>query len=479
MLKTKIIGGVVILLGMIAGFVFLMRGCMSRYDERAALTPALYFEKAGKAVVFAIVKYGKATSYKSNGGSTFKSLNTYYYIQSNNAETGEVIGVKEIKHSSDIKFHPVTTMGSGNGRAWVFMGELLAYDPFTLEKVADREIIEARNPQLKGKMPDQENYYNYNTATNEVMITATDGIKYALSTTTLQATAVEEDAVTENPLAVKLKALKTQETMLNQKYTANYDRFRTFNKLYSEKKISYAAYQDSSKHFNLVQDTIRDMKKALQTQMEDLGDMVNSDRDMQRMIDNMRNGSKSYTATCTAVDTFNGKWYGLLSNSDLEKPDTRFRYRSVYTETARNRFYEAETSIKDPSKKAIELVIAEPQKINDAVYLQGGFLLNKATALPVHLTNQPGFIICSKEKVGYEGSIILTRVNLAGKALWSYNTKLKLFGDWIYTGNRLIILGNDNKEISSTDANLLLIIDLQNGKAVMHDYFTDKMRKEN
>jgi hypothetical protein len=52
------------------------------------------------------------------------------------------------------------------------------------------------------------------------------------------------------------------------------------------------------------------------------------------------------------------------------------------------------------------------------------------------------------------------------------------FEDWIYTGNRLIILGRDNKEISSSNANLLIIIDLQTGKAVKHDYFTDKMRKE-
>ena len=73
---------------------------------------------------------------------------------------------------------------------------------------------------------------------------------------------------------------------------------------------------------------------------------------------------------------------------------------------------------------------------------------------------------------------MITRVDLKGNVKWTFNTRLTEFTDWIYTGRRLIILGNDNKEISSSDANLLMSIDIQNGKAVMHDYFTDKMRKE-
>ncbi len=71
---------------------------------------------------------------------------------------------------------------------------------------------------------------------------------------------------------------------------------------------------------------------------------------------------------------------------------------------------------------------------------------------------------------------MLSVVDLKGNAKWAINTRLAAFADWIYTGNQLIILGNDNKEISSGKANLLMIIDLQTGKAVKYDYFTDKMR---
>jgi hypothetical protein len=71
---------------------------------------------------------------------------------------------------------------------------------------------------------------------------------------------------------------------------------------------------------------------------------------------------------------------------------------------------------------------------------------------------------------------MLSRVDLKGNVKWAISCELTAFEDWIYTGGRLIILGRDNKEISSGNANLLLIIDMQTGKAVKHDYFTNKMR---
>jgi hypothetical protein len=478
MVKKYTFRGILILAAVIAGFIFLLRGCMSRYDERSSITPVLFFEKADKGIVFSIIKYGKATSYKRSGGSTFKSLSTNYFIQTNDAETGELIANKKIKHNSDVKFHPITVMGKGNGKAWIFIGELLAFDPFTLEKTADKEIIEAKNPQLKGKMPGEKNYYEYNDTNDEILITATDGMKYVLSTTSLLATAIDEDDIAKSPAEAKIKQLKKVETALDEKYKSYYERYRAYNKLYSEKKISYAAYLDSGRNFNRQQDSISKMKRDIRDEISDFESLKRSESDREREINSLKTGSKSYSNICTAVDTFNGKWYGLLSSTDLEKPETHFRYRSVYTETARNKLYTAAVSLKDSTRKAAELLVAEPEKINDAVYLQGGFLLNKTNALPIHLKNDDGFIICYREKVGNAGNIILARIDLKGNTKWTLNTKLNEFTDWIYTGKQLIILGNDNKEISSSDANLLMSIDMQNGKTAMHDYFTNKMRKE-
>lgn len=476
MLKKGLFGGAIVLVGLIAGFIFLLRGCLSGYDERSAITPVLYFEKDGKAVVFTIIQYGKATSYSSGPRGTFKSMSTNYYIQCNDATTAELITNKKIKHHSDIKFYPIKMIGGSNNKAWVFIGEILAYDPFTLEKVADKEIIADKNPQLKGKMPDEERYYTYDNISNTILITATDGMKYSLSTASLLATAIDDDLISKSPAEARIKQLKKQEDSLEQQYRAGYDRYRAFNKLYSDKKISYAAYDDSTRFFRQQQDSVSKWKSFISAAIRDLDDLQDANREIQNKIEDLMRGSKNYSSICTKVDTVNGKWYGLLSAADLEKPETRFRYEPVYAETARNRLYTAATTVKDPAKKAIELVIGKPEKLEDAVYLQGGFLLNKSTALPVHLANNAGFIVCYKEKVGNAGSIMLSAVDFAGKSKWSVNTMLTEFEDWIFTGSRLVILGRDNKEISSGNANLLISIDLQNGKAVKHDYFTQKMR---
>lgn len=475
-MKKGLFGGAIVIIGLIAGFIFLLRGCLAGYDERSAMAPALYFEKDGKSVVFTIIEYGKATSYSSGPRGTYKSMSTNYFIQANDAVTAELISNKKIIHNSDIKFHPVKVMGAANGKAWVFVNELQAYDPFTLEKIADRSIIEAKNPELKGKMPDEERYYKFDRLSNSILITASDGMKYLLSTADLKAAAADDNVISKNPLEAKIKALKKQADAYQEQYRAGYDRYRAFNKLYSEKKISYAAYADSSKNFRSSQDSLSKWRDNVQAELRDLDNLGDADRDLERLIENLAGTNKSYSSICTAVDTFQGKWYGLLSAADLEKPEDRFRYRPVYNETARNKFYSATVSIKDPAKKAVELLIAAPQNLNEAVYLQGGFLSNKETGLPIHLTNDDGFIVSYKEKVGNTGNIILARVGLDGNAKWSVNTMLTGFVDWTYTGTKLIILGNDNKEISSSDANLLMIIDLQTGKVVKHDYFTNKMR---
>ena len=298
-----------------------------------------------------------------------------------------------------------------------------------------------------------------------------------MSTATLLANAIDEDEIAKSPLEVKIKELQKKEKAFNEEFKGYYERYQNYTKLYRERKISEAAFYDSGKNFNRQQDTISARKKLVSEELDDLKDLKSADQDRQRQIENFVTGSKSYTGICTAGDTMNGKWYGMLSSADLEKPDTRFQYRSVYTETARNKFYSAVVTVKDPSRKAVELLLAEPEKLSDAVYLQGGLLFDKATALPIHLSDDSGFLVCYKEKVGYQGNIMLARIDLKGTAKWSMNTKLSEFLDWIYTGKRLIILGVDNKELSSDEANLLMIIDLQNGTMITHDYFTDKMRK--
>lgn len=473
----KIVGIGVLVITLVAGFIFLLRGCLSAYDERAALPPVLYFEKNGQAVVLAIVKYESATSYKSNGGSVSKTVSTNYYIQTNDAVTGAKVYSKKIRHHSDVKNFPITVLGKSNGNAWVFIGEPMLFNPFTLEKIADKAIIESKNAALKGKMPDQQTYYKYNAVTSGLLITATDGIKYSLSGSTLLATALDEEEDAKNPLSAAIKMQEKQlkyYDKLNENY---YKQFRDFNKLYSDKKIDYKTYLDSTRYFNKENDAIRKIRDSIQENIRDISESARMDESRLRNADQLKGNTNISLGTLSVeADTINGKWYGLTTAKSLEKFYNRFDYRNNYEETARNKLYSASTSIKDPAKKAVEILVDEPKKISDASFLQGGFLLNKETALPIHVKNEDGFIVAYKEKVGYNGFIILARIDLQGNIRWTVNTNTAQLADWIYTGNSLIILSKDNKALSSGDANVLSIIDIQTGKATVYDYFKDKMR---
>src|SRR5688500_8593420 len=127
---------------MVIGFIFLLRGCLSKFDERSALPGILYFEKEGQGVIFSIVKFEKATSYSQKGGITHKSVSTNYFIQTNDAVTGKKIADKKVRHNSDIKNHPVEVLGGSNNTAWIFMNEIMAFDPFTLEQKTGLSSLE-------------------------------------------------------------------------------------------------------------------------------------------------------------------------------------------------------------------------------------------------------------------------------------------------------------------------------------------------
>lgn len=462
--------------GAVVGVVFLLRGCLAAYDERAALPPLLYFEKDGRQIVFAIVKYESATSYRSGGGYTSKTVSTNYYLQTNDAVTGEKIAVKKIKHHSDVKNFPVTIMGKSDGMAWVFIGEPMAFDPFTLDKKADKEIIETKNVALKGKMPDQQQYYKYDNNTGELVITATDGQKYRLSAGTLLASPVDEDDEGKGPLQAAINAFEKQQKYYDDINEQYYRRTREFNKLYAAKQIDYSIFLDSTKYFNRQNDAIRRIKDSLREKLSDLMELKRAGDDRSREIENLKGTNRSFTNICVEADTMNGRWYGLSTTTEMEKFNKRFGYRSNYEETSRNKLYGAPIAVKDPSKHSADVEIDQPEKISDGVFLQGGFLLDKSTALPIHLKNDDGFIVAYKEKVGYTGNILFSRIDLKGNIKWTVNSNASQLADWIITSRSLVLASMDNKELSSGDANVLTIIDLQNGKTVTYDYFTDKMR---
>lgn len=473
MLKKYVIGGVITLGLIIFGFVALIRSCLSQFDERFVISTPLLAEANGKTVVFSLIKFEKTINYNRNGGFVQKSVSASYYVQANDAVTGEKLSSKKIKNHSQIKTYPVEMLGLSGNRAWLFAGELMAFDPFTLDKVADASIIEAKNPFLKGKLTNERRYYEYDHQYG-IRFTANDGNKYSLNTNTLVASPYEEEEEID-PVTVRNNELEKEMKKLRVQYDSNYARYRRAVSMYDAKQISSAAYQDSSRRYmnerdmNSRQvDSIRQLQQTVREEMYAL-------QEQKRTSESLHSG-RSFSEIKVNSDSLGNKWYGMMTADELEKMPQQFDYRKTYGDAARNMLYTASLTSEDPSKSYSHWKIGDnKEKLLNHAFLQGGFLLSVATARPIHLSGS--FLVVSKDQIGNEGRIILSRVGADGKQSWSLNTGLKEFRHWDILQDRICIFGTDNKDLSSDEINVMHIINLKTGGMITHDFFKDKNRQ--
>jgi hypothetical protein len=454
--------GLFIILLIIAGFVLLIRGCLSQYDTRFAMPPVLYFEQNGKNVVFSIVQFQNTTSYSSKGGVTHRSITAEYYIQCNDAATGQKIKDVEIAEHSDLEQYPVEVIGSSNNKAWVFIGQLLAFDPFTLEKLADVNEIENKNPLLKEKMPAERTYYEFDRASGNIMITAKDGVKWLLDTKTLTASIIDEDA-SNNSIEVQVKQLEA----LAEKYYHQGDSVYSIpNQLYSEKKISYNEYSKLRNESYKKRNIYEELRDSVQELAGMLKDKQREMKNIESEIESLSRPSISFPQMKMNSDTAGGKWFGLYSSKELDGLSDRLDYSSEYDETARRKFY---VSTYAPSESG-ELLIDKKNvsAISNESFLHGGFLLDKQTARPVR--SNGSYLIVHRDQIGREGKVLVNRLSADGKTQWSINTNLVEWMDWIFTGKQLVVIGRDHEDLSGYECNAMLIIDLGTGKMVKYDY---------
>lgn len=479
MTKRIVLRIVLIVALAIVGFIYLLKSCLSKYDERSAIgggsgtqsgSQFLVFEKEGKGVVFSLVKFDKTISYSQRGGSINKSVSTIYYAQTNDLETAAKKQTAKIKNHSQVKAYPVELMGAAANRAWLFAGELMAYDPFTLTKIADAEIIAQNNPFLKGKLINERKYYQLNDETGMMTITTNDGLKYELNTSSLKASPLDEGVSEEKTKEKNIGKLTTEMNRLRTARAKAYDRLRANNKLYSTGAMPMAQYKDSAAAIESEIKTLKEILDSLSNNQRNMREEIWQDDDKKRDLERLRRAS-SYSGMKLNADTVDGRWYGLYTVEKLEKLQTDFNYESVYEPEARNKFFVAEMVPAGNKWKIAD----EKEQLGEKVYLQGGFLVNRQTGMPARLGTD--FLIVHKTSIGKGGQVLLTRITKENKPVWEINMGLEEFEEWVFTPTRLIIAGRDNKELSSGQVNVLLIIDLQTGKQAAYDYFTDKVRK--
>jgi hypothetical protein len=467
----KIVGGAVLLIIIgVAGIMFLVRGCLSKYDERSALTPSLYFEKNSKAVLFSIVNFEKATSYSQNGGFISKTVNVTYFIQNNDPVTTEKLKDREVKSLEDMKRQPVEILGKADGKAFVYMGELMAFDPFTLETVVNETILERINPSLRGSFPADRKYYVFQPTDSSILITMKNGSPWKLNTKTLQLTATEEKtddtdaAVTAIEQQLETIRMASQNLMTNQ--------LRPLSDLLAKKEITLTEYNRRVQDFLRKRNLLRATEDSLGKMISLVENAARKKAELIRTVANLQNNHNSYFAQAKLnMDTLKGTWFGIYTKEEVTAFGERFQDQPSYADPARRIFYTGKYEFKSDGELRIDRTATT--NVSGSFFLNGGFLLDKLTGRPIHLSDA-SFLVISKDQVGNDGKIIVNRVNGNGKVMWNLNSDLKEWSHWIVAANRLIILGTNNKELSTGNINLLLSVDLDTGLANRYDFFKDK-----
>ena len=470
--KKFIFGGLFIFLAFALGVFFLIRGCLSKFDERSAISPSLLFEVEGKPVIFSVCRFEKTTSYSQKGNMVRKSVNVSYSIQTNDGITAALIANKKIK--SVKKIYTVEILGAGSNQAWIYYGQPQAFDIRTLEKTADIDILESKNPALKNKFPTESRYYQLNADGSQLFFTAIDGGKWLINTQTLLATATEIEGSqnnTDNNLTTLNQHIKKNKDAIDSNYQHNSVYPAS---LYREKKIDYkqlSAYQDLFFNNKTALYATRDSLYKLQIQWS----QTNNDAENQkRKLESLNRTGLSYEQMFINQDTMNNKWFGLYSGAEFSDLRDRFYESNAHDETARrNLFFGNYLN----SNKSYSYFDKDAVTKNSESFLNGGLLLNKKTGHPLFLKNKNAYLIVFKDQIGQEGKIQLTLAGIENKKEWQLSTGLTTWADWKYSGNRLFVWGTDNKDLSSNEVNLLLCINLENGTMTSFDYFKNSIRK--
>jgi hypothetical protein len=373
----------------------------------------------------------------------------------------------------------VEILGASATAAWLFMGEPMAFDPFTLNRVADIKILEEKNPGLKGKLPVERQFYNFNNTDNNIYFTAKDGTKWQLNTQSLVITSSNYQKG-QSALAQKLALLEQESKKVQDDLDTLYQqKSMGAGKDYADKKISYAQYQQLNNLYYKERDRLYNVRDSIREQKRKLEQDKRSIEDTERMIEGLQRSNLSFSQTKQNQDTAAGVWFGMYNEEEIQKLYDRVSHQIAYDETVRRKLLVGTYSITKNEDAVINKASINAKGNTD--FLAAGFLVNKKTGQPLRLPGPQGslsnqsFLVVHKEQVGREGKILLTNLTKDGQINWTYNTQLTDWADWAHTGKTLYVFGVNNKNLSSNESNILLCINLENGRAAMFDYFTNKL----
>lgn len=469
MMKKTTASLLLVIAAIVIGFIFLLKGCLAKYDERFIKTPAIHFNINSRNIILAIVEYQKAVSYSRQGGFVRKSVNTSYYLQTNDGNTAELIQLKKIKKGSAIKNYPVEILGASGNNAWLFMNEPMAFDALTLEKTADIGILEQKNPALKNLLPNERQYYLFEPGNKNLYLTAKDGSKWAIDTKTLLASPSEYNKEENGTNSIE-DGIKKVQVLLDTLYQQKYYRP---SRQYNARLIDAATFKKISADFFEEKEKLEKEKDSLQSLLQNEEKNKRNTDDLKRKIVSLQNINISFSQCKANHDVRNEGLFMLYSEEEIDKLEDRYWDRSLYDETARRKLFAGQLVL----NRWKDLSLDKPgiRETGNNSFLDGGFLLDKQTALPIRTKEGSNWLVVHKSIVGKEGRIMLTSLTENGTTAWTLNTELPQWNDWIFTGDYLYVFGADNEELSSSECNLLLCINLKTGTYSSYDYFLKKV----
>lgn len=461
-MRKLVWGSLLVIAAFVAGLLFLIRGCLSQYDERSAIGPVLFFSGKERQILFSIIQSEEATSYSQKGGFTQKTVSTTYFIQNNDVATAEKISVKQVKQHKDIRSFPVETIAAWGQLAWVYMGELIAFDPFTLEKKADTEILEKLNPASKGLWPQERRYYDFDARQRRLSVTLADGSRWLLDSVTFLLKPFSETRRADDP--------DQQISYWREQVQAGLCQQDSIYLLQRQQKITPLQLVQVRRHIQQQRDSlytlIRNGEKAQRVQLE-----------LYRRQDQLSERYyPSYSQMHTSIDTIGGRLYAVLSASEMKQANVRIQWQQAYGDAVRRMLYTAPYFINQYGEAEFEKTTELHLGAADFL-LDGGFLLDKTTALPIRLHNPDSWLFIHKNRVGREGTIVLKRIDQSGTIRWQFDTGLTEWAYWLWAGDRLLVLGADNKELGHQQTHLLWTIALDDGSVRGYDYFSDTPRR--
>lgn len=427
------------IIAIIVGFVFLIRSCLSTYDEYTLEGNAYIFTQPAGNLVTYIKGHFDVSYYSQEGGVTNISGTHYYYLETRNALSLDLL--KRTKLEGKGAKMPAIVGNSGKV-LWIYDKQLKAFDPFTHTILCDENKLVQLNPALRGILPLEFHYYTYDYTGNCLEVFTKNASTFRIGNDFIATPVVDNDNA-------KPKALTLLESKLKQ-----CEAFR-----------NSPIKQPNGSHWR---DTIEKIKKHIEL----LEDTFQEQQEFRKRLNKIQEWQYS------SID-------GIISNSSvqdsvvfalipLREMDTTNTSLSVqHNFSADEQRFLCKAQVRKAEKSSGEyswINVGKWSSINPSHYfLNGNFLLDKRTLQPIVLHDPEGWLIVSVKEIGQNSPLLLHRVSTNGKIQWSKELPITSLDDLLVVPGKAVVFCCKPSFVSDKRSHFLLSVDFQTGNYKIAD----------